>query len=88
VVHSGANAVFTADFMDGVDLVAVKQDALGKGGFPRVDMCTDSNVPHLSDICPVSVDAHSIPTPSKRRLKRSKLVLTSIKKYLRKKMPT
>jgi hypothetical protein len=44
--------------VDGVDLVAVKQNALGKGGFPRIDMRADSNVPHLSDVRPGNVDAH------------------------------
>jgi hypothetical protein len=41
--------------MDGVDLVAVKQNPLGKGGFPRIYMRADSNVPHLRNI-----DAHFV----------------------------
>jgi hypothetical protein len=58
VVHGSANAVFPADFVDGVNFVTVKQDTLGKGGFPRVDMRTNSNVPHLLDVRPGNVDAH------------------------------
>jgi hypothetical protein len=41
--------------VDGVDFVAVKQNTLRKGGFPRIDMRADSDIPH-----PGYVDAHFV----------------------------
>jgi hypothetical protein len=55
VVHRRADAVFAADFVNGVNFVAEKQYAFRQGRFPRIDMRADSDVPHLRNI-----DAHLI----------------------------
>jgi hypothetical protein len=55
VVHGGPHPVLAPDFVDGVDFVAVKQDPLGKGSFPRIDMRADPDIPH-----PGNVDAHFV----------------------------
>jgi hypothetical protein len=53
VVQSRADSVLSPDFVDGVDLVAIKKNALRQGGFSRIDVRANSNVPH-----PANVDAH------------------------------
>jgi hypothetical protein len=35
--------------VDGVDLVTIEQNPLRKGGFPRVNMRADPDVPHLGN---------------------------------------
>jgi hypothetical protein len=69
MVHRRADPISSSDFVYGVDFIAVKQDAFGKGCFPAVYMCAYSDVPHLSDFRPTVVDAHNLATP-KKSLKR------------------
>jgi hypothetical protein len=55
MVHSGPHPVLAPDFVDGVNFIAVKQNTLGKGGFPRINMRADPDIPH-----PGNVDAHFV----------------------------
>lgn len=41
--------------MDGVDATSVVQDALGQGGLPTVNVCRDSDVPHVRQEGPILV---------------------------------
>jgi hypothetical protein len=50
VIHGGPHAVLSPDFVDGVDLVTIKQDTFGKGGFSRIDMRTNPYIPHPGDV--------------------------------------
>jgi hypothetical protein len=36
--------------MDGMDLFTVKKDPLGKGGLPRIDVRTDSDIAHFMKV--------------------------------------
>jgi hypothetical protein len=55
VVHGGAHPVFSPNLVNRVDLITVKQNPFGKGSFSRIDMRTDTNVPHHADISPLDV---------------------------------
>jgi hypothetical protein len=54
VIHSRPDPVLAADFVNSVDLIAVKQYTLGKRRFSRINMCAYAYIPHL-----LNVDAHS-----------------------------
>ena len=49
-VHFRTNAVFTTYVMDRVNTTSVKQDALCKGGFTRVNVRWDSDISDFGDI--------------------------------------
>ena len=46
-IHRGADTVFALDIVNGVDTLCIKEYPLGKGGFPRVDMGADSDIPDI-----------------------------------------
>ena len=49
-VHEGPHAVLALDVVHGVDPLRVKEDALGEGGFARVDVGADPDVSDFLDI--------------------------------------
>ena len=49
-VHGGADAVFALDVVNGVDSLRVKEYPLGQGGFPRIDMGADSDIPYIFNL--------------------------------------
>ncbi len=36
-----------ADLVNGVDLASIKQDSLRQGGLPRINVCRDTDIPHI-----------------------------------------
>ena len=49
-VHGGADAVLALHLVDGVDLVAIVQDPLGKRRLARIDVGADADVPHCRNV--------------------------------------
>ena len=49
-VHERAHAVLALDVVHGVDALGVKEDPLGEGGFARVDVGADADVPDFADV--------------------------------------
>ena len=50
-IHGSADTVFSPDFMNGIDLIAIEQDPLGQGSFTRIDVGADTYISHFGQIC-------------------------------------